>query len=85
MTAVRRGRLRLARPPEPWLEDLRLLPELRFEPVGWEIARQAGAWGDKMPGDPADRLIAATAVVLEATLVTADARIAAAGAVRTLW
>jgi PIN domain nuclease of toxin-antitoxin system len=84
-TAVRRGRLVLSRPVEDWLSDLRALPELRFEPVGFDVAARAGAWGDAMPGDPADRLIAATAFVLGARLVTADERLAKAKVVRTLW
>lgn len=84
-TAVRRGRLVLSRPVEDWLADLRSLPELRFEPVSFEVARQAGAWGDAMPGDPADRIIAATAITLGARLVTADGRLARSGYVRTVW
>jgi PIN domain nuclease of toxin-antitoxin system len=84
-TAVRRGRLVLSRPVEDWLSDLRALPELRLEPVGFDVASRAGAWGDAMPGDPADRLIAATAFVLGARLVTADARLAKAKVVRTVW
>ena len=84
-TAVRRGRLVLSRPVEAWLSDLRALPELSIEPVGFEVASQAGAWGEAMPGDPADRLIAATALVLGARLVTADERLARARVVRTVW
>jgi PIN domain nuclease of toxin-antitoxin system len=84
-TAVRRGRYRLSRPVGAWLDDLRALPELRIEPVTEEIARHAGSWGDAFPGDPADRLIAATALMLGTSLVTADERIAAARVVRTVW
>ena len=36
-------------------------------------------------GDPADRIIAATAVILEARLVTADERLRRAAQVRVLW
>lgn len=84
-TAVRRGRLVLSRPVEDWLSDLRALPELRIEPVGFEVASRAGAWGDSMPGDPADRIVAATALVLGARLVSADARLARARVVKTIW
>ena len=83
--AVRRGRLVISRPVEDWLSDVRALPELRIEPVGFEVASRAGAWGDSMPGDPADRLIAATALVLGARLVTADQQLARARVVRTVW
>jgi PIN domain nuclease of toxin-antitoxin system len=84
-TAVRRGRLDLAVPLEQWLADLRLLPELRFEPVSADIAHLAGAFEEAMPGDPADRIIVATAVKLQARLVTADDRLHLTRKVETVW
>lgn len=84
-TAVRRGRLRLSVPTEAWLQDVRGLPEVRIEPVTFEIARTAGVWGEEVPGDPADRLIAATALSLGASLVTADRNLARARIVPTVW
>lgn len=60
-TAVRRGRLTLSMPFGQWLADLRALPELQFEPVTAEIAALAGSFDGAMHGDPADRIIAATA------------------------
>lgn len=84
-TLVRRGRLQLAVPADTWLADARLLPELRFEPVTSEIAQLAGSFGDEMHGDPADRIIAATAIVLNAALVTADTKLRAYKALDTVW
>ena len=84
-TAARRGRLELATPLETWLGDLRLLPELRFEPVSVEIARRAGTFDTPMPGDPADRIIAATAMVLRARLVTADEELRRVAGLRAVW
>jgi PIN domain nuclease of toxin-antitoxin system len=84
-TAVRRGRLELAVPLEQWLADLRLLPELSLEPVGADIAHLAGAFEEAMPGDPADRIIVATAVKLQARLVTADDRLRQSKKVETVW
>ncbi|MBM3359324.1 MAG: type II toxin-antitoxin system VapC family toxin [Betaproteobacteria bacterium] len=84
-TAVRRGRLQLALPLEQWLADLRLLPELRFEPVSADIAQVAGAFEEAVPGDPADRIIIATALTLNARLVTADDRLRQARRVETVW
>ncbi|HTQ73588.1 MAG TPA: type II toxin-antitoxin system VapC family toxin [Burkholderiales bacterium] len=83
--AIRRGRLVLETPPEQWLTDLRLLPELRIEPVSSEIAEIAGSFDEKFPGDPADRIIAATAVALGLKLVTADARLGRAPQVQAVW
>jgi PIN domain nuclease of toxin-antitoxin system len=85
VTAARCGRLQLTMPVEQWLDDVRQLPELRFEPVSDRIARIAGAFGEGMHGDPADRIIAATALVLGAILVSADDRLRANRAVKSLW
>jgi PIN domain nuclease of toxin-antitoxin system len=49
------------------------------------VALQAASYGADFPGDPADRLIAATAQLLGAKLVTADDRLRAAKVVDTLW
>ena len=84
-TAVRRGRLDLGVPVEQWFADLRALPELRFEPVSPEIAVLAGSFDEDAPGDPADRLIAATALALGAKLVTADAKLRRFAKVTTVW
>ena len=74
---ARRGRLQFTIPVDQWLADARSLPELRVAPVTADIAQLAGSFGDEMPGDPADRIIAATALSLAATLITADARLRA--------
>ena len=84
-TAVRRGRLTLRVPFEQWLADLRSLPELRFEPVTAEIAALAGSFDGAMHGDPADRIIAATARTLGARLVTADERLRGLPEMVALW
>jgi len=84
-TAIRRRRLVLAVPPEQWLSDIRLLPELRFEPVSAEIAAVAGSFTEAVPGDPADRIIAATAITLDLKLVTADEGLLRAPRLRAVW
>lgn len=84
-TAVRRGRLQFTVPLGQWLADLRSIPELRLEPVSAEIAAVAGGLPEPMHGDPADRLIAATAIGLGVPLVTGDDRLRANPALRTIW
>jgi PIN domain nuclease of toxin-antitoxin system len=84
-TAVRRGRLQFTAPVEQWLADMRCIPELRLEPVSADIAAIAGSLPDPMHGDPADRIIAATATVLGSALVTADERLRSLAALRTVW
>jgi PIN domain nuclease of toxin-antitoxin system len=55
------------------------------EPITPEIAAFAVQLPSGFPKDPADRLIAATAMVEGAPLVTADERIRQAKVVRTIW
>ncbi len=84
-TAIRRGRLVLATSAEQWIADIRALPELRVEPVSAEIAQVAGSFGETVPGDPADRIIAATAMALGLALVTADDRLHRAPGLQAVW
>lgn len=84
-TAVRRGRMDLSVPVGDWLALVRQLPELRIEAVSSEIAARAGGYGDDMHGDPADRLVAATAEVLGARLINADEKLRQHPAVQALW
>jgi len=84
-TAVRRGRLTLNVPLAQWLADLRSIPELQIEPVTAEIAALAGSLDGNMHGDPADRIIAATARVLGARLATADERLRGVPDVIAVW
>jgi len=84
-TAVRRGRLALGAPLDQWLADLAALPEFSFQPVTEEIARIAGSLDESVPGDPADRIIAATAIAHGARLVTADVRLRRVPHLKTVW
>lgn len=56
---------------------------VRVLPIALEIAVRSISLG--LHGDPADRLIAATAVVHRATLITSDQRLRDARLVPTLW
>lgn len=84
-TAVRKGRLALGVPLDRWLAALGALPELRFEPVSVDVAYLAGGLENEIPGDPADRMIVATARALGATLITADDRLRRTPGIDTVW
>lgn len=84
-TAIRRDRLRLNVPLDQWLADMKSLPEIRLEPVSADIAVLAGGLAEPMHGDPADRLIVATASTLGVPLVTGDKKLRASRGVKTIW
>jgi PIN domain nuclease of toxin-antitoxin system len=80
---VHRGRLD---PGTGALDFLRLLlaaRRLRVLPIGPEIADLAGSLD--LHGDPADRVIAATAVHHQGILLTPDHKLRASQAVQTVW
>lgn len=82
---LERGRLELAIGADRWFGALISLPEISIEPVSARIAWVAGAFGPVFPGDPADRIIAATGQVLDAELITADQKMRGSGVIRTIW
>ncbi len=67
---IRRGRISLAIPVAAWRADL-LRAGLVELPLTGEIGILAASLDD-LPGDPADRMIAATASTHGGTLLTAD-------------
>lgn len=84
-TLERRGRLRFKVSASEWLAQVRRLPEYRIEPLTDDIAERAGQFGDTFPGDPADRMIAATALVRGVPLVTHDERLRGIEGLKTIW
>lgn len=54
-------------------------------PLNAAVAERSVEFGKSFPADPADRIIAATAIVNGLSLVTADAQIRKSGEVRCIW
>ena len=69
---VAKGRLELDRDVLDWLANAARLPGIRTAPLSVEISVASTRLPGELHGDPADRLIVATARQLDATLVTAD-------------
>jgi PIN domain nuclease of toxin-antitoxin system len=67
-----RGRITLSRSVDEWLGSALKAPGLRLVELNPEIALESTRLPGEIHGDPADRIIIATARVLGATLVTCD-------------
>lgn len=81
---VARGRLELDREVSLWLRQSLAKPRATLVPIDPEIATVAVGL-DWAHGDPADRLIAATAIVRGVSLVSKDGRLRGLSSVRTIW
>ncbi len=82
--AAARGRIRLDRAPLDWLEQALALPKVELAPLSPAIAVRATQLGE-FHGDPADRLIVATALVEGAAVVTRDQNIRMYASVSSVW
>lgn len=82
---VSHGRLAFDRPVEVWLDQALALPRVRLLPLDSAVAARVAQLAEVVHGDPADRMIIATALVARAPLVTKDRRIHESGAVSTIW
>ena len=78
-------RLTLTLDAATWIANVEALPFLRFVPVDNRIAANAVVLAGFPHRDPADRMIVATALLLNATLVTADRRLRSYRPVATVW
>lgn len=76
---VAKGRLVLDRDVMDWLQAALALPGVRLAPLEPALAVASTRLPGELHGDPADRLIVATARHLGATLVTADLALSAYG------
>ncbi len=79
-----KGKLALPLPISHWVRQS--LPQGRVKalPLTPEVALRAYQWPDDFHGDPADRLISATAAVYRLTLVTSDEKLLARRDLETL-
>lgn len=71
----KRGRIILHQPCLQWIEQALEAPGLTVEPLSPLVAVESSQLPGDFHGDPADRLIVATARSLQAKLITRDAKI----------
>jgi PIN domain nuclease of toxin-antitoxin system len=84
-TLAVRGRISLDRPTLDWLDAALSQPGVELLALSPAVAVKAATLGDDFHGDPADRLIVATAILHSAKLVTKDQRIRTCKAVSSVW
>ncbi len=58
---------------------------IQVDPITPEIARMSVEFDDSVNSDPADRIIAATSLIENAPLVTADKNLINAKVINTIW
>lgn len=80
-TLDRLGRIELRLPLREWLEHAVAPPLVRRIGISPAVAAETAALPRDFPGDPADRIIAATARVFGLTLLTCDGDVRDAGVV----
>ena len=82
---VRESRVRLPAPVLHFLRETSAADRVRVVEISPEIAFQAAHLAMNRSIDPADQLVAATALVLHAPLVTSDERLQAIPGLRIIW
>lgn len=73
---IHRGRIEMLRPFDDWLDRLADRPGIEIVPLDYRTAARAYRLDGLEHGDPADRLLIATAIERACPMVTYDGRIA---------
>jgi PIN domain nuclease of toxin-antitoxin system len=79
------GRLELDRDVRMWIEHALALPKIELVPLTPDVAVGAYRLPEGFHGDPADRMIVATARLRSCSLITKDAGIRDWGHVQAIW
>jgi PIN domain nuclease of toxin-antitoxin system len=74
-TLAKKGRIILNMPCLHWMKEALALPGITLLPISPEIAVESNELPEDFHGDPADRILVATARIERLTLVTRDQKI----------
>ncbi|HEY3125149.1 MAG TPA: type II toxin-antitoxin system VapC family toxin [Thermoanaerobaculia bacterium] len=84
MLVVRR-RLELDRDVLLWIRQALAMPRVTLLPLTPEVCVASALLAQKSPADPADRVIAASALEHRASIVTKDSRLRSMPQIETIW
>jgi PIN domain nuclease of toxin-antitoxin system len=82
---MQKGRLEVDVPYLDLIDLIKASHNYIFQPITPEIAYKSTRLLTEITADPADRLIAATSIVMTAPLITADNNLRGSSAVKTVW
>ncbi|MEX0943975.1 MAG: type II toxin-antitoxin system VapC family toxin [Pseudomonadales bacterium] len=82
---VKRGRIEIDTTPAYFVNLYLQARNISVKSISPEVAELSVSFGDEISNDPADRLIAATAIINNARLVTADVNLGDCDLIDTLW
>jgi PIN domain nuclease of toxin-antitoxin system len=82
---IKRNRLKVDAAPSDFIKLVVQSRKFRIQEIIPEIAELSVNFGPEINSDPADRLISATSILLNAPLVTADQNLIDATLVETVW
>jgi PIN domain nuclease of toxin-antitoxin system len=82
---VRREKIALDTTVGSWMQQALGRDQVLELPLTSDVAVEAGSLGNEFVGDPADRIIYATAIVTGSKLVTRDRFLRAYDPARTIW
>lgn len=82
---MRRGRLKIKVPFQKFIDDVLISYKYGLLGITPSIADIAASLPADVNSDPADRIIAASAIILDAPLVTADKNLRKSKVVKTIW
>ena len=74
-----KGKISLITPLQQWLKKIDSLPYIKILPLTAEIAIESCELPGEFHGDPADRMLVATARILDIPLMTRDQKIESYG------
>lgn len=82
---IKRARIEVATTAANFINLLLESRNISVVPISPEIAELSTSFGPEINNDPADRIIAATSIIHNAQLVTADSNLRQSQLIDTIW